>query len=139
VRYEIIFSPEAEEDIACLKSSDRAKALDTIETFLRYEPENGGDEVVSRIREKRGMKQVSIDEVKNDLSGYLQVAETESVVITRDGQPVGILIGLEDAEDWWEELMLRDPRFEAEIAQARQSLKEGKSISIEEMKAKYTA
>lgn len=83
------------------------------------------------------MKQVPIDEVKNDLSGYLQVAERESVIITHDGQPVGILIGLEDAEDWWEELMLRDPRFEGEIAQARQSLKEGKGISIEEMKAKY--
>ena len=83
------------------------------------------------------MKQVSIDEVKNDLSGYLQLAETESVVITRDGQPVGILIGLEDPEDWWEELMIRDPRFEAEIAQARQSLKEGRGISIEELRAKY--
>jgi prevent-host-death family protein len=83
------------------------------------------------------MKQVSMDEVKNDLSGYLQIAERESVIITRDGQPVGILIGLEDTEDWWEELMLRDPRFEVEIAQARQSLKEGKGISIEEMKAKY--
>lgn len=43
------------------------------------------------------MRQVPIDEVKNDLSGYLQVAEKESVIITRDGQPVGILIGLEDA------------------------------------------
>jgi prevent-host-death family protein len=84
------------------------------------------------------MKQVPIDEIKNDLSGYLQIAERESVVITRDGQPVGILIGLEDAEDFWEELMMRDPRFEAEIAQARQSLKEGKSTRIEEMKAKYT-
>ena len=83
------------------------------------------------------MKQVSMDEVKNDLSGYLQIAERESVIITRDGQPVGILIGLEDTEDWWEELMLRDPRFEVEIAQARESLKEGKGISIEEMKAKY--
>lgn len=83
------------------------------------------------------MKQVFMDEVKNDLSGYLQIAERESVIITRDGQPVGILIGLEDAEDWWEELMLRDSRFEVEIAQARQSLKEGKGISIEEMKAKY--
>ena len=83
------------------------------------------------------MKQVSMDEVKNDLSGYLQIAEKESVIITRDGQPVGILIGFEDTEDWWEELMLRDPRFQVEIAQARQSLKEGKGISIEEMKAKY--
>jgi prevent-host-death family protein len=83
------------------------------------------------------MKQVPIDEVKTNLSSYLQIAERESVIITRDGQPVGILIGLEGAEDWWEELMLRDPRFEEEIAQARQSLKKGKGISIEEMKAKY--
>ena len=84
------------------------------------------------------MKQVSIDEVKNDLSGYLQLAEMESVIITRDGQPVGILIGLEDPEDWWEELMIREPVFEAEIAQARQSLKDGKGITIEELRAKYT-
>ena len=83
------------------------------------------------------MKQVSVDEVKNDLSGYLQLAEKENVVITRDGQPVGILIGLEDSEDWWEDLMMRDPRFEAEIAQARQSLKEGQGISIEKLQAKY--
>jgi hypothetical protein len=33
--------------------------------------------------------------------------------------------------------MLRDPRFEAEITQARQSIKEGKGISIEEVKARY--
>jgi len=83
------------------------------------------------------MKQVSIDEVKSDLSGHLQMAEKESVVITRDGKPVGILIGFEDAEDWWEELLLRDPRFEAEIAQARQSLRKGKGISIEDLRAKY--
>jgi prevent-host-death family protein len=83
------------------------------------------------------MKQVPIDEVENDLSGYLQVAEKESVIITRDGQPVGILIGLEDTEDWWGELLLREPRFEAEIAQARQSLREGKGISIEQLRAKY--
>ncbi|NES18919.1 MAG: type II toxin-antitoxin system Phd/YefM family antitoxin [Symploca sp. SIO3E6] len=84
------------------------------------------------------MKQVSIDEMKSDLSGYLQIAEKESVVITRGGQPVGILLGFEDAEDWWEELLLRDPRFEVEIAQARQSLKDGKGISIEDLRAKYT-
>ncbi|BAZ14641.1 antitoxin RelB [Calothrix sp. NIES-4071] len=84
------------------------------------------------------MRQVPIDEVKNDLSGYLQVAEKESVIITRDGQPVGILIGLEDAEDLWEDLLVRSPGFEAEIAQARQSLKQGKGISIEELRAKYT-
>ncbi len=83
------------------------------------------------------MKQVSIDEVKNDLPGYLQIADKERIVITRDGQPVGILLGLEDAEDWWEELLLHDSRFKAEVAQARQSLKESKGISIEKLRAKY--
>ncbi|MDY6783641.1 MAG: type II toxin-antitoxin system Phd/YefM family antitoxin [Cyanobacteriota bacterium] len=83
------------------------------------------------------MKQVPIDQVNNDLSGYLQLAGQESVVITRNGQPVGILIGLEDPEDWWEELMMRDPRFEEEIATARQSFKEGKGIRIEELQTKY--
>jgi len=83
------------------------------------------------------MKQVPIDEVKRDLSGYLQLAETESVVILRDGQPVGILVGLEDPEDWWEDLIMRDLRFKADISQARQSLKEGKGISLEELRVKY--
>lgn len=83
------------------------------------------------------MKQVPIEEIKNDLSGYLQIAEKESVVITCDGQPVGILIGFDDTEDWWEELLLRDRRFEAEVSLARQSLREGKGISIEELRAKY--
>jgi hypothetical protein len=40
---------------------------------------------------------------------------------------------LEDAEDWWEELMLRDPCFEAEIAQAHQSLKEGNCRLLQEV------
>ncbi|MDJ0621064.1 MAG: prevent-host-death protein [Calothrix sp. MO_192.B10] len=71
------------------------------------------------------------------LPTYLQATEKESIVITQDGQPVGILIGLEDNEDWWEELLVRDPRFHTEVAQARQSLKSGQAISIEELKAKY--
>ncbi len=83
------------------------------------------------------MKQVPMNEVQNDLPNYLQAAEKESIVITQDGQPVGILIGLEDNEDWWEELLVRDPRFHTEVAQARQSLKSGQAISIEELKAKY--
>jgi len=49
---------------------------------------------------------------------------------------VGILIGLENPEDWWEELLLRNPDFVERIAQARNSLKEGKGISMEQVRAK---
>jgi mRNA interferase RelE/StbE len=48
VRYEIIFAPEADEDIFSLRAIDRAKVLDTIELHLRYEPEK-----ISKSRIKR--------------------------------------------------------------------------------------
>jgi len=83
------------------------------------------------------MKQVSIEKVETDLSGYLQQAENDYVIITRKGAPVGILIGLEDPEDWWEELLLHNPKFLERIAQARKHLQEGKGVSIEEIRAKY--
>lgn len=83
------------------------------------------------------MKQVSLEEVANDLSGYLQLAQKDYVVITRQGAPVGLLIGLEDPEDWWEKLLLHHPSFLERIARSRKSLREGKGVSIEEIRAKY--
>jgi len=57
------------------------------------------------------MMQVPINQVKDGLSQYLRLAETEDVIITRHGVPAGILIGFSDSEDWWEELLLRHPKF----------------------------
>ncbi len=51
MRYEIIFSPEAADDISKLKASDRAKVLDAIETYLRYEPEKISKSRIKRLRE----------------------------------------------------------------------------------------
>lgn len=81
------------------------------------------------------MRQVPLYEVKNDLSRYLRIAETEDVIITRHGVLAGILIGFTDPEDWWEEALLRHPLFQKRIAQARQSAREGKGISIEQLRA----
>ncbi len=83
------------------------------------------------------MKQVSIEQVSQDLPGYLQVAEKDYIVITREGVAIGILIGLEDSEDWWEELLLQNPQFLKRIEKARSSLRQGKGISLEEMRKKY--
>lgn len=83
------------------------------------------------------MKQVSIEEVSQDLPGYLQVAEKDYIVITREGVAIGLLIGLEDSEDWWEELLLQNPQFLKRIEKARRSLREGKGISLEQMRKKY--
>lgn len=57
--------------------------------------------------------------------------------ITRHGVPAGILIGFEHPDAWWEELLLRDPRFRERVAQARESVREGRSLSIEELREKH--
>jgi mRNA-degrading endonuclease RelE of RelBE toxin-antitoxin system len=48
MRYEIIFAPEAEEDLLALRANERSEVLDAIETHLRYEPEK-----ISKSRIKR--------------------------------------------------------------------------------------
>jgi prevent-host-death family protein len=83
------------------------------------------------------MVQVPLNKVKDDLSRYLRMAEKEDVIITRHGVPAGMLVGFEDPEDWWEELLLRDPRFKARVAQARTSLREGKGITLEQFREKH--
>jgi mRNA-degrading endonuclease RelE of RelBE toxin-antitoxin system len=74
VRYEIIFSPEAEADIAALKASDRTKALEGIETFLRYEPEKTSKSRIKRLREMhRPQYRLRIDELR----AFYDVSYTE--------------------------------------------------------------
>jgi prevent-host-death family protein len=83
------------------------------------------------------MIQVPLHQVKDDLSRYLRLAEKEDVIITRHGVPAGMLIGFEDPEDWWEELLLRDPHFQERVDQARSSLRSGEGVSIESLREKY--
>jgi prevent-host-death family protein len=85
------------------------------------------------------MKQVPLNEVKDDLSRYLRMAATENIVITRHGVPAGILIGLEDPEDYWEELLLNTPEFKARISQARANIRQGTYKTLAEVKAKYAS
>jgi hypothetical protein len=59
--------------------------------------------------------------MNDDLPQELQPAKEEDA---SDGVPAGILIGFEDPEAWWEELLLRDPHFRARVEQARVSLRE---------------
>ena len=77
------------------------------------------------------MKKAALSEVKDDLSKFLRSAEKEEIVITRHGKPAGVLIGFEDEDDWFDYRLENDPRFLKRIEQARQSVKSGKGIKIE--------
>ncbi len=81
----------------------------------------------------RAMKKVALSEVKDDLSKYLRLAEEEEILITRHGKPAGVLVGFGSEDDWFDYKLEHDPRFLQRIERARQSLRDGKGIRIEEL------
>ena len=83
---------------------------------------------------KSKMKEVPLSEVKDDLSRFLRQAEKQEIVITRHGKPAGVLIGFESEDDWFDYRLENDPRFLQRVEQARQSLRAGRGVKLEDVK-----
>ena len=81
---------------------------------------------------KSRVKKVPLSEVKDDLSQYLREAENQEVIITRHGNPAGVLIGFASEDDWFEYRLESDPRFLARIEKARASLRAGRGTRLED-------
>lgn len=79
------------------------------------------------------MKKVALSEMKDDLSRVLRMAEKEEILITRHGKPAGVLIGFESEDDWFDYRLENDPRFLKRIEAARNSLRAGKGIRLEDV------
>jgi prevent-host-death family protein len=79
------------------------------------------------------MIRVKLSEVKDRLSEYLRLAETEEVIITRHGKPAGVLTGFATEDDWFDYKLEHDPRFLARVSRARQSLRDGKGVRFEDL------
>ena len=82
----------------------------------------------------KAMKQVALSEIKDDLSRYLRLAENEEIVITRHGKPAGVLVGFASEDNWFDYKLEHDPRFLQRIARARESLRAGKGVKLEDLK-----
>lgn len=82
---------------------------------------------------KSRVKKVPLSEVKDDLSRYLREAVDGEVVITRHGKPAGVLIGFASEDDWFEYRLENDARFLARIEKARESLRAGQGVRLEDV------
>ena len=71
------------------------------------------------------MRQAALAEVKDDLSRFLRLAESEEILITRHGKPAGVLIGFESEDDWLDDRLEHHPEFLRRIAEAREGLRRG--------------
>ena len=81
----------------------------------------------------KAMKRVALTQLKDDLSRYLRLAEKEQIVITRHGQPAGILLGFASEDDWFDYQLESDPRFLKRIERTRASLRSGQGIKLEDV------
>jgi prevent-host-death family protein len=70
--------------------------------------------MASEVRRPR-VKQVPRSEIKDDLSRFLREGETRESVITRHGNPAGVLTGLAN-DDRFEYRLENDPRFLKRVA-----------------------
>ncbi len=89
---------------------------------------------MARSVRKSQMKEVPLSEVKDDLSRFLREAEKQEIIITRHGKPAGVLIGFESEDDWFDYRLENDPRFLQRVEQARQSVRAGRGVKLEDVK-----
>ena len=79
------------------------------------------------------MRQAALAEVKDDLSRFLRLAESEEILITRHGKPAGVLIGFESEDDWFDYRLEHHPEFLRRVAEARESLRSWRGVRLEDL------
>jgi PHD/YefM family antitoxin component YafN of YafNO toxin-antitoxin module len=82
---------------------------------------------------KPRVKRVPLSIVRDRLGRFLHDAERQEIVIMRRGRPAGLLIGFASEEDWFDYQLETDRRFERGIETARQSLRAGRGIKLEDI------
>src|SRR5512139_4283230 len=93
-------------------------------SYRKPRPRRGLTSRVSRPR------RVALAKVKDDLSRYLRMAESEEVVITRHGRPAGVLIGFGTEDDWFDYRLAHDPAFVRRIRKARADIAAGRGTRL---------
>jgi prevent-host-death family protein len=79
------------------------------------------------------VRRAALAEVKDDLSRFLRLAESEEIVITRHGKPAGVLIGFETEDDWFDYRLEHHPEFLQRVAEARANFRNGRGVRLEDV------
>lgn len=85
------------------------------------------------------MKIASVAEIKSQFSAFLKASEAGPVVVTRNGRPVAVIVGIQDEDEIERLLMAYSPRLQAILAASRQQIREGEVLGHEEFWAEVQA
>ncbi|MGA8347894.1 MAG: type II toxin-antitoxin system Phd/YefM family antitoxin [Isosphaeraceae bacterium] len=79
------------------------------------------------------MKIAAVADVKAKFSAYLKSSEDGPVVITRNGRPVAVLLGVADEEEIERLLMAYSPRLRAILDRSRVQIGKGENVAHEQL------
>lgn len=85
------------------------------------------------------MKTASIADIKTRLSAVLKSSESAPVVVTRDGKPVAVIVGVHDQDEVERLLMAYSPKLQAILEKSRKQIRDGDVLTHEEVWAEVAA
>src|ERR1700736_2721815 len=85
------------------------------------------------------MKIASVAEIKSQFSAFLKASEAGPVVVTRNGRPVAVIVGVQDEDEIERLLMAYSPRLQAILEKSRKQIRDKDVLSHEEFWAEVAA
>ncbi len=85
------------------------------------------------------MKIAPVAEIKSQFSAFLKASADGPVVVTRNGRPVAVIVGVQDEEEIERLLMAYSPRLQAILEDSRKQIREGEVLSHDEFWAEVEA
>lgn len=78
------------------------------------------------------MRIASVAEIKSQFSSFLKASEAGPIVVTRNGRPVAVIVGVQDEDEIERLLMAYSPRLQAILEASRKQIREGDVLGHEE-------
>jgi prevent-host-death family protein len=85
------------------------------------------------------MRIASVAEIKSKFSAFLKASTGGPVVVTRNGKPVAVIVGVSDEDEIERLLMAYSPRLQAILNASRKQIREGDVLKHEEFWAHVAA
>ncbi len=85
------------------------------------------------------MKTITAADLQINVVRYLEIAETEDLLIMINDRPAGILRGLSSEDDLLDYQLESDPRFLERVKRARAQFRAGEGIRLENVRDELLA
>lgn len=85
------------------------------------------------------MKTIELTQLAPVLSGAIQAASQEDVVVMINGKPGGHLLWFADEDDAFDHQITATPQLRQRVIHARRRFSEGQGISLEEVRSRLGA